>query len=158
MNIYTVMNNVKDALAVDSTIVGYADTWFDGEISIFIDPPKDEPIGESSNPYIHIHSWFKQAADNQREVIAGFSIDAVIFDSEDKTQAHDNASEIRGTERLNLLVRQINAVIYANKPENSSFAFSWNTDTETLFPLLVAVGDVEFTKRLTSPIDFDDFY
>lgn len=153
MNIYSIMESACAALVADATLQANAQLWYGKALSVFIDqdrdnPPQGDDDTDSLAPSIQLTNWYDSASESERTQTCGFFMMITVADPDDAVRA-DDVVELKGTERLNSIIRRAREVIRASKDDSIDMSYKYETDLITFFPAMTADVDVGFTAELT---------
>jgi hypothetical protein len=147
MDPFDLMDAGVTALATDSTLQGWCQSWYGKDIEVFIDQDVSNPPGQDDCPSIQFHSPGKSVDEFKKGVTYSYLLLIGVEDTEDETRAESNVNQFKGTARLTAIIERAIAVIREAKP-NSNFVLSaeYETDTISLFPVHFAEVLITFIE------------
>jgi hypothetical protein len=148
MDLDTLLNNARDAVATDSALTAWSNTHYGEDHNVFIDQDIDNPPDETNRINVQIHSPSKRGKEDERTVSYGFGMFITLNDEDLDTGLEDNITEFKATTKLLQFCKLALAAVRTVKPNNSYMAYDMITDTISSFPVFEADVAIEFEQTL----------
>lgn len=146
MIIYDLIKDTAEALAEDAEIGAWCLAEFGARHEVLIDEDLRDP--SSAAPAVRLHSPYKRANQESRQVEHGFFAYVLVNSAPDTVNAHINLSEFAATEKLMTFLYMVISTVFANKPAAAVMEYDLSTDTISSFPYFDAEIGLAFTQPL----------
>ena len=147
MQIYDLLKDSADAIAEDTTIQSWCQSIFGNTHTVIIDEDIRNPGNDA--PAVRLHSPYKRANQEVREIDHGFYAYIMVNASEDALGPHINIDQFQATQHLMTFITYIISAINTAKPAVAVMEYDLETDTITNFPFFEADLALSFMQPLT---------
>lgn len=146
MEIYDLLKDTAEALVQDSDLEAWCVAVYGSALEVEIDEDIRDP--STAAPVLRLHSPYKRAHEEQRDVEHGFYMYVLVNTDADRLETQSNLSEYQATEQLMTFLGMVIEIVFNNKPAAAVMAYHLETDTITSFPYFEADVALEFTQHL----------